>query len=223
MKRQVSIVIPVLNGAAHLADCLQALAAGSDLIREIIAVDGGSTDASAAIAQAAGAIVLHAPAGRGGQLRAGIAAATGGYLLLLHADTVLAPGWVMAVAGFNAPGKAGYFRFRLASGRRAARVIEWIVAQRCRFLALPYGDQGLLISADLLQRVGGVPDLPLMEDVALVRRLGAKRLTALHADAVTSAARYERDGFLRRPLRNVFCLMLYFADVPLKIIQKLYG
>ncbi len=216
----MSIVIPVLNGAPGLAACLQALAVPA-LVREVIVVDGGSTDASVAIARAHGATVLQAPPGRGGQLRAGIAAAGGDWLLLLHADTVLGPGWAEAVTGFT--GTAGYFRFRLNSQHPAARLLERLVALRCRLLALPYGDQGLLIRADVLRQAGGMPDLPLMEDVALVRRLGRAHLAPLPADALTAASRYERDGFLRRPLRNAACLALYFCGVPPRVIRKLYG
>jgi rSAM/selenodomain-associated transferase 2 len=218
--RQVSIVIPVVNGEKTLPACLAALA-GVEMVREIIVVDGGSADGSVLIAEAAGATVLRAPRGRGGQLRVGVAAAGGAKLLLLHADTVLAPDWPAAAAACTGP--AGYFRFRLDSPRPAARVLEWIVAQRCRFFGLPYGDQGLLIEAGFLENIGGVPDLPLMEDVALARRIGRRRLVALNANAVTSAARYERDGFLRRPLRNALCLTLYFCGVPPRLIRRLYG
>jgi hypothetical protein len=174
------------------------------------------------MARAAGAMVLRAPAGRGGQMRAGVAAASGKILLLLHADTSLAPGWA-AAASVLQPCKAGYFTFRLDSPRRAARVLEYMVHLRCRLLALPYGDQGLLISRDLLAAAGGVPDLALMEDVALARRLGRRRLQKLPADAVTSAARYERDGFLRRAAKNILCLLLFFAGAPMRVIRKIYG
>ncbi len=213
----ISVVIPALNAAGTLGACLDAL--GTDVVREIIVVDGGSVDGT--VACAAGARLIAAPAGRGNQLRAGVAAASGSFLLLLHADTVLAPGWPAALAGLD-PEKAGYFRFRLNSPRRAARVLEWVVARRCRWFGLPYGDQGLLISLALLESVGGVPDMPLMEDVALARRLRG-RLKPLAADAVTSAARYERDGFLRRPLRNLVCLALYFCGVPPGFIKRFYG
>jgi len=215
----VSVVIPALNAAGTLPACLAALRPGAGIIRDIIVVDGGSTDGTADCA--GGAIVFTAAAGRGGQLRAGIAAARSDFLVLLHADTVLSPDWPVAVAAAN-PEKAGYFRFRLDSSRRAARVVEWFVARRCRWFELPYGDQGLLISKTLLELVGGMPELPLMEDVALARRLRG-RLEPLAADALTSAARYERDGFLLRPLRNLFCLTLYFAGVPPKIIRRIYG
>jgi rSAM/selenodomain-associated transferase 2 len=215
VEKQVSVIIPVLNAQATLAACLQSVEDAG----EIIVVDGGSRDASATVAARFGARVVPAGPGRGGQLRAGIAAATLPYLLLLHADTVLSPGW----AAHLPAGQAGYYTLRFASDRRAARVLERIVAWRCRIFALPYGDQGLLLPAALLAEVGGMPDLPLMEDVALARRLGWRRLVALPGTALTSATRYERDGFLRRPLRNLVCLSLYFAGVPVAVIKRLYG
>ncbi len=215
----LSVVIPALNAAGTLPGCLAALHVGAAMIREVIVVDGGSNDAT--LACAGDAIVFSAPPGRGGQMRAGIAAARSKNLLLLHADTVLRPDWPAAVAAAD-PEMAGYFRFRLDSQRRMARIIECGVAWRCRWLGLPYGDQGLFITKPLLEEMGGMPDLPLMEDVALARRLRG-RLKPLAADAVTSAARYEQDGFLRRPLWNLFCLALYFAGVPPRIIRRIYG
>jgi hypothetical protein len=88
---------------------------------------------------------------------------------------------------------------------------------------LPYGDQGLLIHRDLLASVGGLRPLPLMEDVDLVRRLGRHRLEALPVAAVTSAARWRRDGYLRRSARNLACLALWFAGVPPRIIARIYS
>jgi hypothetical protein len=121
------------------------------------------------------------------------------------------------------PDSAGYFRFVLDSADRRARRLERIVAWRGRVLGLPYGDQGLLIHRDLLRAVGGMKPMPLMEDVDLVRRLGRRRLRALPADAVTSAERWERDGYLRRSTRNLLCLSLWFAGVPPRLIRRLYG
>jgi rSAM/selenodomain-associated transferase 2 len=215
----LSVVIPTLNAAATLPGCLASLRPGAPLIREIIVVDGGSMDGTLQLTEAA--IVLNTPAGRGGQLRAGIAAASGDFLLLLHADTCLSPNWPKAVAAAS-PDLAGYFHLRLDSPRRMARMIERIVALRCRALSLPYGDQGLLISRALLVQFGGMPDLPLMEDVALARRLKG-RLRPLPATATTSAAKYEHDGWLQRPLRNLLCLTMYFAGVPPETIRKFYG
>ena len=121
------------------------------------------------------------------------------------------------------PDKAGYFRFALDSPDPRARRLERMVAWRCRVLGLPYGDQGLLIHRDLLERAGGMRPLPLMEDVDLIRRLGRRRLVALDADALTSADKWQRDGWIRRSARNVCCLALWFVGVPLRWIVRLYG
>src|SRR5205085_8492277 len=137
------------------------------------------------------------------------------------------PDWETAVAAFlAAPGaiaRAGYFDFALDDTAPAARRLERIVAWRCRTLALPYGDQGLLIARRLYDAVGGFAPLPLMEDVDLVRRLGRRRLAPIGAQIITSARRYRRDGYVRRPLRNLLCLTLYFAGVSPARIARLYG
>lgn len=224
----LSIIIPALDAAATLPATLAALAEGSaaGLLREVILVDGGSADATAALARAGGARVVAAPRGRGGQLAVGAAAAAGEWLLFLHADTRLARGWSGAVAAFIADpaarGRAGYCRFRLDDEAAAARRLEAAVRWRCRLLALPYGDQGLLLPASLYREVGGFRPLPLMEDVDLVRRLGRRRLAPLSVDAVTSAARYRRSGYVARPLRNLGCLALYFLGLPPHLLARLY-
>jgi hypothetical protein len=167
------------------------------------------------------------PRGRGAQLAAGAAAASGAWLLFLHADTRLGGGWSARVEAFIAePGnaaRAAHLRFRLDDASPAARRVEALVAWRCRTLALPYGDQGLLIAASLYRALGGFRPLPLMEDVDLVRRIGRGRLVALPADAITSASRYRRDGYVARPLRNLGCLALYFMGLPPQLILRLYG
>jgi len=225
----LSIVVPTLDVAATLPATLAALAEGraGGLVGAVLVIDGGSSDRTTALAAAGGARVIAAPRGRGAQLAAGGAAAAGPWLLFLHADTRLQPGWAAAAAAFIADpgnaGRAGYFRFRLDDGGRAARRIEAAVAWRCRVLALPYGDQGLLIAAPLYRAVGGFRPLPLMEDVDLARRLGRRRLAPLAGDAVTSAQRYRRGGYVARPLRNLGCLALYFLGLPPRLILRLYG
>ncbi len=218
----VSVVIPTLNEAARLPATLAAL---GGLPGEIVVADGGSTDATAAVARAHGARMVAAPRGRGAQLAAGVAAAGGEWLLLLHADTRLGPGWGAATQALMAGGtaRAGYFRFTLASAAAAARRRERAVAWRCRVLGLPYGDQGLLLARRLLAEVGGIRPLPLMEDVDLVRRLGRRRLAALDAPALTSAERWERDGWTRRSARNLACLGLFAAGLPPRVIARLYS
>lgn len=225
----LSVVIPTYNAAAALRRSLPPLAsiAAVGLLHEVILVDGGSDDSTAAIAEKCGAALIGAPRGRGDQLAAGAAAARGSWLLFLHADTALDPGWEAAVASFIAEPenavRAAYFRYRLDDRATRARVLEAIVALRCRVLRLPYGDQGLLISRNQYERLGGFRRIPLMEDVDIVRRIGRKRLSLLPCNAVTSAARYRQAGYFRRSLRNLFCLTLYYIGVPPQILVRIYG
>jgi rSAM/selenodomain-associated transferase 2 len=216
MTEDLSVIIPTLNAADLLPKTLAALGE----VGELIVVDGGSTDRTVAIAAASAARILTAPTGRGSQIAVGIACATRPWLLLLHADTSLSPGWQSAC--LIAATRAGYFRFVLDSDDRKARRLERAVAWRCRVLGLPYGDQGLLIHRDLLRSVGGMRPLALMEDVDLIRRLGRSRLVPLAADAVTSARKWETQGYLRRSARNLLCLSLFFAGVPPRLIARIY-
>lgn len=217
----LSVIIPTLNANDGLGACLAAVRSAG----EIIVVDGGSADDSVAIARAAGATIIETAAGRGLQLGAGAAMASGNWLLFVHADTILAAGWDRAVAAHIAsqPQAAGYFAFRLDDTAWQARLIEQAVTVRGAVLRLPYGDQGLLISRAHYDAIGGFRPLPLMEDVDLVRRIGRRRLRRLPADAVTSAARWRRDGWARRSLRNLACLAVYLLGGSPTRIVRLYG
>ncbi|MEL7027326.1 MAG: TIGR04283 family arsenosugar biosynthesis glycosyltransferase [Pseudomonadota bacterium] len=207
----ISVVIPTLNAQSGLPEVSVALSDGlqAGLIAELVISDGGSSDATLEIAEELGARVVTGPASRGGQLLRGVAAAEGPWLLLLHADTVLDRGWTQAVENhLKLPGKAAYFRLRF----QATGFWPWLVAGwanlRSRMFSLPYGDQGLLIHRDLLAQVGGIQDIPLMEDVALARALRG-RLVMLPVMAATSAHKYQRDGWLSRSIKNGLTLTRY--------------
>src|SRR5215470_16696322 len=167
MSPPLSIIIPALDAAASLPETLAALGEGRErgLVREVLVVDGGSRDGTTALARATGGRVIEAPRGRGNQLVCGAAAATGDWLLFLHADTRLGPGWAEAVGEFIAVAgnarRAGYLRYRLDDPAAAARRLEAFVAWRCRLLALPYGDQGLLIARRFYDDLGGFRPPPL--------------------------------------------------------------
>lgn len=220
---RISVVIPTLNAAAHLAAALEPVVGR---VAEIVISDGGSADATAEAASAAGARLVSSEKGRGQQLAAGAVAATGDWLLFLHADTVLSKDWLAETSAFidgleNAD-RAAVFTFALEDPSPQARRMERLVTWRTRRLGLPYGDQGLLISRRHYDRVGGYRPIPLMEDVDIVRRIGRSNIDVLATRAVTSATRYRRGGWWGRPIRNVCCLVLYFLRVPPRILVRLY-
>lgn len=216
MRAPVSIVIPTLNAGATLAPVLGALGEGlaGGLVRDLVVSDGGSKDATRMIAEDAGARWVNGPAGRGGQLARGAAAAGGDWLLFLHADTQLGPGWAGAVQAHmaQAPGRAGYFRLAFQATGAGARIVAGWGNMRARVFGLPFGDQGLLISRALYGAVGGFPEIPLMEDAAIARALRG-RLAMLDATAHTGAGRYRENGWAGQGARNLWRQARFFAGV----------
>jgi len=212
----IGVVIPTLNEAGTLPALL------ADLRRvavplDVVVADGGSTDATRAAAAAGGARVLAAPRARATQMNAGARAAKGEWLLFLHADCRLPPPARRALLEgvVDAPElEAAVFRFAIDLPAGWKRFIELGQALRQALYGLPYGDQGLLVRRALFESVGGFPDLPLLEDVALLRLLRRRvRVHTLPASVQTSGRRYRRDGVLRTWLRHTWIIMLYLAGV----------
>lgn len=222
MRAKLSVVIPTLNAAdalpATLASLMEGVEAG--LIRELVISDGGSTDATLKIASEAGARVIEGAPSRGGQLRRGAEAAEGAWLLFLHADTQLPAGWAECIAMQIELGSPAYFRLKFdIIGVSPSLVAGW-ANLRSRAFGLPYGDQGLLVSRADYDAIGGYRDMPLMEDVALARALRGQ-LHMLPLSVTTSAARYQRDGWLRRGGRNLSLLLRYLGGAdPARLARR---
>ncbi len=215
----MTVVIPALEEEASIGASIDSVSAHA----EVIVVDGGSRDRTCATAAAAGARVLSASACRGSQLACGARQAAGEWLVFLHADTRLEPGWAAALQRLPARVAGGAFRFAVDSPRGVYRFLERGVALRCRLLRLPYGDQAIFARRAAYAACGGYPPLPLMEDVAFVTRLAREGPLALLAErAFTSPRRYERRGVFTNVLRNWWLLGLYAAGVSPALLSRRY-
>ena len=226
-KFNLSVIIPTLNAASHLSATLRALQIDDGEAEvEIIVADGGSADATAEIAKTHGARVISVERGRGRQLDGGAGVAIGAWLLFLHADTKLSPTWPQIVGEFiHSPtngARVAAFRLALDDRSGAAQRLERLVAWRCAWFRLPYGDQGLLVKRQLYQDIGGYNPLPFLEDVDLIRRIGRRRVVMLDAVATTSSERYHRSGYIRQGFRNMLLVALFFAGVSAERLARFY-
>jgi rSAM/selenodomain-associated transferase 2 len=203
---KISVVIPALGEVEEVAGAIGSAAPSVVGNVEVCVVDGGSRDDTAERARSAGARVERSQPGRARQLQVGVEATDGEVLLFLHADTRLPRGWDLALRqALRQPDACGgAFRFRF-EGRRgvALRMVEWGARMRVALFRLPYGDQAIFLRREVLERIGGVPQVPLMEDLDLVRAIKQQgRLVVLPLDATTSARRYRAGGVLRTMLRH---------------------
>lgn len=213
MSPLISVIVPVLDEAERIGVLLADIAV-LEIAHEVIVVDGGSQDATVEVARAAGATVLAAERGRGPQLRAGARAANAPVLLFLHADVRLPLPTLREVERRARQGvdAACAFRLRIDSPRPIFRVLERGANFRSRWLGLPYGDQGLLVSRAAYDAVGGYPPVPLMEDVALARALRrGPGLQLLAPHVLVSPRRWLRDGPIRRTALNLTLLARYLT------------
>ncbi|MBK7948701.1 MAG: TIGR04283 family arsenosugar biosynthesis glycosyltransferase [Deltaproteobacteria bacterium] len=209
----VTVVIPTLDEAARIGALVSSLVRSGGAAQdgvEVIVVDGGSRDATPALARAAGARVLASARGRARQLRLGSECANGDWIVFLHADTRLPEGWSEALAGVaDDPGCAGgAFGFRLEEQGLLFRWIELWVRVRNALFRLPYGDQAIFIRRGVLEAMGGVPDVPILEDLDLVRGIRSHgRLALLALPATTSGRRYAQGRGLRTILLHQWALL----------------
>lgn len=222
MRAPISVIVPTLNAESSLHQSMSCLMEGIEveLIREVIVSDGGSSDNTVVIAQEWGAELVFGEPSRGGQLQRGCRAAQGDWLLVLHADTVLSPGWTRAVVEHLKSDKAGWFSLQFEGGGAMGRLVAIWANIRSR-LGLPYGDQGLLVPRALYESTGGYLDIPLMEDVAISRALKGQ-LRQIDSVAITSPEKYQKQGWLRRGTKNMWTLARYFVGVDPKDLAASY-
>ncbi|MFM8525722.1 MAG: TIGR04283 family arsenosugar biosynthesis glycosyltransferase [Vulcanococcus sp.] len=229
---RLSVLIPARNEARRLPLLLADLAAAPALVQEVVVVDGGSRDATPDLVRLAGARLLDSAPGRGLQLRLGAAHCEGDWLLVLHADGRLSPGWREAVAQAMADTRPGAWCFPLRvvadlQGQRAPGplflVLGWLVGLRSRWLQRPYGDQGLLVPMALYRAVGGFRPLPLMEDLDLVQRLArCGRLRMLAGGLLVDGRRWLGLGLLRTALSNAGLRRAWQRGVAPEVLARYY-
>ena len=223
----LAVVVPSFNEAARLPLLLADLAAGpADVMAELVVVDGGSRDGTPQLARLGGAQVMHAQASRGWQLQRGVAATTAPWLLLLHADARLQPGWSEALRRAMATPEAVWaFDLAVEGPGVALRLLEWAVRLRSQLRRLPYGDQGLLLPRALLERAGGIPPLPLMEDLLLIQRLQhLAPIRRLGCPLQVNGRRWQRHGVLGTAWRNARLRQAWRRGIsPQHLAHRYYG
>lgn len=222
-KHLISIIIPTLNESCILEQTLNRLCCPENI--EIIVVDGGSQDNTVEIAASSGVSVLSVSGGRAAQMNTGAAEAKGQTLLFLHADTLLPIGYYdMICQALKTPSAAvGAFRFQTDGSGAEIRAMEWFTNFRSTVLHFPYGDQGLFLEKRVFEEIGGFPDLPIMEDFELVRRLRRRGdVVMIREPAVTSARRWSELGVLRTTLINQFMILGFLAGMKPSKLKQIY-
>ena len=223
--QSISIILPVLNEAAGLAGALIALAPLRKDGVEIIVVDGGSSDCSAEIAIAHADRVINAPRGRASQMNAGAAVAQRHVLLFLHADTRLPESADRFVMQAIASGRHwGRFGVRIEGNSAWLPVVAKLMNWRSRWTGIATGDQAIFVSRETFHAAGGFPDIPLMEDIALSRRLlNICRPACLAAEVATSGRRWETHGVLRTIMLMWWLRLRYFFGADPHRLATEYG
>lgn len=220
---RISVILPTLNEAEHLADAIDSLRAQAEC--EIIVVDAGSTDGTPALARAKADIALSTARGRATQMNAGAARADGDVLLFLHADCRLQAGALMQLTSTLKRKRisAACFSMRVDADGLGYRCIDWCASARVRLTGIIYGDQGLGMRRELFQRIGGFPETAFMEDVLIsqsLRRLG--RLVVLPARVFVSPRRWRKHGLLHQTLRNWTLTALALGGVHPDALARFY-
>jgi rSAM/selenodomain-associated transferase 2 len=220
---KISIIIPAINEAGNIKKAI-ATTQGSINI-EVIVVDGGSSDDTVAIAQSLNVKVISSSPGRAMQMNAGAVAASGEILLFLHADTLLPAGFdEMICTALQQPGTvAGAFKLRIDAPLLSLRCVEWGVNVRSHFYQMPYGDQAIFSQKAVFQQIGGFPELPIMEDFELMRRLKRiGRIVIILTPVVTSARRWLQKGVFKTTLLNQIVIIAYLLGVSPERICRWY-
>ena len=228
----ISVIITTLNAAATLPATLESLvpAAVQGLVREVLIIDGGSTDTTLNIADGFGAVSISGGPLRASRLALGAQHARFPWLLFINPDCALDPGWereashlIEKIEDGNRRPTAAVFRFALDDTGIEPRTTEWLARWSAALMGFSHAEQGLLIPRTLYAEVGGYKPYPMLEDVDLSSRVGRRRLAKLRTIALSNANRYRQQGYIGRALRYYGSLGLYALHVPMERIASLLG
>jgi rSAM/selenodomain-associated transferase 2 len=215
MAEAISIIIPALNEAEHIGDTLEALQPLRERGCEVIVVDGGSSDATVTIAEPLADRLLHSALGRAVQMAAGADVAGSPLLWFLHADTLVPFDADKAIREALRHHGWGRFNVTLSGGHPLFRLIEKLINLRSCLSGIATGDQGIFVRREPFDAVGGMPRLPLMEDVELSRRLKRfGRPACLRRCLQTSSRRWEERGILRTVFLMWWLRAAYALGIP---------
>jgi rSAM/selenodomain-associated transferase 2 len=223
---KLSIIVPVLDEGEGIAASLDALARMRALGTEVIVVDGGSRDATIQRARLRADRVISAPRGRALQMNAGAAKAAGDVLLFLHADTRLpADADHVVLKGLERSGRAwGRFNVRIDGRSPLLLAVGWLMNIRSQLTGIATGDQAIFVRRDAFHEAGGFAEIPLMEDIALCKRLKrVSRPLCLSERVVTSGRRWDRHGVLPTILLMWRLRVAYFFGADPKELAQQYG
>ena len=210
---KLSVIIPTLDEAERIPRVLKSVMLPGV---EVVVVDGGSRDGSVQRAREVGVPVLESGRGRARQLARGVEATSGDIVLMLHADTLLPRNWseVLREALEDPTLVGGAFRFAFDTRGPALAVLEWGARLRGGLLMLPYGDQGLFVRRGVLDSIGGIPQVPILEDLDLVREMKRRgRMVLLDAPAQTSARRHLEHGIWKTAFRHTLAALAWYFGV----------
>ena len=220
---QVTVVIPTYNSEKTIENTLNSIC---KYFNKIIMVDANSCDLTIQISKKYNIKIIKSLKGRGPQLILGAEHTATDWIFFLHSDTIIKKNNIIDINQFITNtlnnNKAASFKIKFNTNNIWSNLLSKLVNIRSKYLKLPYGDQGLLISRSFYKNIGGYKNIPIMEDVEIIRNIGFRNIKILNSYIITDAARFENQGWIYRPMINLFCLTLYFLGFNINYINKIY-
>jgi len=223
IKKNVTVVIPTYNAEKTINTTLSIL---KNKFKNIIIIDGKSKDKTRKICRKYNTQLFTSKRNRGMQLNLGAKKVVTNWIFFIHADSILENTAMEEIYAFISNDKNKYkaasFKLKFDQKNLYSFFLSKMVNFRSKYFKLPYGDQGLIISKAFYNKIGGYKDLPIMEDVEIIRTIGFRNIKILNSSIITYSIRYKSAGWLIRPLINMYCLALYLLGFNIDKINRIY-